>query len=260
VADVWNPRVRRAAALAADRGPAATLLTFYERLLLAQKAICDSLPARLTGDIERDLDLVLPSAKRLIEQVASSAPAALADEARDLLDAPESPLAQGLITYWRVPTDRQFFAKAIVQPYAESLARAGVRPLDRPGSRSDLRCPFCGGAPQVSVVQAPLNQSGLEGGGRHLICATCLTAWPFGRVRCAYCGQHDESMLGYFHAREFSHIRIDACDDCGRYVKSIDLTRLGVAVPLVDEVAGATLDAWARDQGYQKIELNLVGI
>jgi formate dehydrogenase maturation protein FdhE len=43
-------------------------------------------------------------------------------------------------------------------------------------------------------------------------------------------------------------------------LKTIDLGRLGLAVPLVDEVAGATLDVWARSHGYEKIELNLVGL
>jgi formate dehydrogenase maturation protein FdhE len=40
----------------------------------------------------------------------------------------------------------------------------------------------------------------------------------------------------------------------------VDLTRLGIAVPVVDEVAGASLDLWAREHDYQKIELNLVGL
>ncbi len=34
---------------------------------------------------------------------------------------------------------------------------------------------------------------------------------------------------------------------------------IGIAVP-VDEVAGASLDLWALERGYQKIELNLVGL
>ena len=55
-------------------------------------------------------------------------------------------------------------------------------------------------------------------------------------------------------------IRIEACDSCGHYLKGIDLTRLGLAVPLVDEVAAAPLDLWAREQGYTKVELNLVGL
>jgi FdhE protein len=92
------------------------------------------------------------------------------------------------------------------------------------------------------------------------LCATCLTTWPFRRVLCAYCGQEDEHKLGYFHSPQYDHLRVDACDTCRHYLKTIDLTRLGVAVPLVDEVAGAALDLWAREQGYEKIELNLVGL
>jgi len=53
---------------------------------------------------------------------------------------------------------------------------------------------------------------------------------------------------------------VDACDTCKRYLKTVDLTRLGLAVPLVDEVAGAPLDVWARERGYEKLELNLVGL
>jgi formate dehydrogenase maturation protein FdhE len=51
---------------------------------------------------------------------------------------------------------------------------------------------------------------------------------------------------------------VDTCDACQHYLKSIDLDRLESAVPIVDEVAAETLDAWARAHGYQKIELNIV--
>ena len=56
------------------------------------------------------------------------------------------------------------------------------------------------------------------------------------------------------------HLRVDACETCHRYLKAVDLTKLGFAVPLVDEVAGASLDLWAREHGYEKIELNLIGL
>jgi FdhE protein len=67
-------------------------------------------------------------------------------------------------------------------------------------------------------------------------------------------------MLGYFTAPEYDHIRVETCDSCKYYIKGIDLTRVGLAVPLVDEVAAAPLDLWAREQGYTKIALNLVGL
>jgi formate dehydrogenase maturation protein FdhE len=43
-------------------------------------------------------------------------------------------------------------------------------------------------------------------------------------------------------------------------MKSVDLTVNGLAIPLVDEIAAAPLDLWAAEQGYQKIELNLMGL
>jgi FdhE protein len=158
-----------------------------------------------------------------------------------------------------LPSDRQFFAKAILQPYARCLAEAGVPPVDRVLPRDDGVCPFCGGAPQVSILEAPSGPPA-EGGGRRLLCATCLTEWPFRRVRCAHCGEEDEHKLSYFRGGEPDHLRVDACESCRRYVKTVDLTRLGLAVPLVDEVMGAPLDLWAREHGYDKIELNLLGL
>jgi FdhE protein len=84
--------------------------------------------------------------------------------------------------------------------------------------------------------------------------------WPFRRVLCAQCGEEDEHRLGYYHSPAFDHLRVDACDTCRHYLKSVDLSRLGIAVPVVDEVAGAPLDLWALEHDYQKIELNLVGL
>jgi len=99
-----------------------------------------------------------------------------------------------------------------------------------------------------------------DGGGRSLLCALCLTWWPFLRVRCAGSGGTGQRKPSYFKTASYDHLRVDACDTCRRYVKAVDLTRLGLAVPIVDELAGAPLDLWAREHGYQKVELNLVGV
>ena len=181
----------------------------------------------------------------------------LAGEARELLGAGEAGLRDLLLAYWRNPSDRQFFAKAALQPYGQWLADAGIEPLDRVPAGGDNRCRFCGGAPQLSIHEKSADP---DGASRSLLCATCLTRWPFRRVVCAWCGEDDERKLGYFHSAVFDHLRIEACDTCKHYLKGVDLTRLGVAVPIVDEVASAPLDAWAGEHGYAKIELNLVGL
>jgi len=53
---------------------------------------------------------------------------------------------------------------------------------------------------------------------------------------------------------------VEACDSCKTYIKSVDLTKNGHAEPVVDEIAAAALDFWAKEHGYEKIELNLMGM
>ena len=77
---------------------------------------------------------------------------------------------------------------------------------------------------------------------------------------CANCGEQDPSRVGYYQTSGFQYLRVEACDNCKYYIKGIDLTVNGLAVPIVDEVAAVALDVWARERGYGKIELNLIGI
>jgi FdhE protein len=60
-------------------------------------------------------------------------------------------------------------------------------------------------------------------------------------------------------AEQFTHVRIDACDPCHRYIKTIDLSKDGLAVPCVDDIASVSLDLWARERGYTRIRQNVFG-
>ncbi len=44
------------------------------------------------------------------------------------------------------------------------------------------------------------------------------------------------------------------------YIKSVDLTRNGHAIPEVDELATVALNIWADEHGYTKLESNLLGM
>lgn len=260
--ETWDALTRRAEHLAAKSEATRELMSFYAELLRAQREIYEALRGRRgwlpTGVLEEDLSSVRSLVPELLRVVETHGPAALVEEARALLRAGVDEIDELLLAQWRAPNDAQFFAKAFLQPYARWLAESGGRPVDRVFERHESRCPFCGGMPQVSFLQA--REASAESGNRDLICATCLTAWPFRRVVCAYCCEERPAKLGYFHSQEFEHIRVEACDTCKRYVKGVDLTRFGLAVPLVDEVASAPLDLWAQEHGYTKIELNLVGL
>lgn len=260
--DFWDKQIERADYLAAQSSGSKELLTFYAQLLRAQKVIYESFRSRNnwmpSGDLERDLPILQWSVTGLFECVGLHGPTLLASEAQALLTDKADILEAKLFDYWNSPSDTQFFAKAIFQPYMYWLAQTATAPVGRELAGGERTCPFCGGNPQVSFLQS--KESSSESGNRDLLCATCLTSWEFRRVVCANCGEERPAKLGYFHSPEFDYIRIEACDSCHQYLKAIDLTRLGFAVPLVDEIYAAPLDLWAREHGYTKIELNLVGL
>ncbi|HEX6718811.1 MAG TPA: formate dehydrogenase accessory protein FdhE [Pyrinomonadaceae bacterium] len=250
----WDARIARCVQLSETSPATKDLLTFYARLLQTQKQIYDSL-SEVTGSFSDDLRELRKHLPALIEVVKSSGPATLAQQAVDLSSSSSEIVDQLLLGYWRERSDKQFFAKALFQPYAQRLAESGLSPLL---PRGENQCPFCLGKPQVSFLKVA--ESSSESGNRHLLCATCLSSWEFRRIVCASCGEERPAQLGYFQTSEYKHVRIETCDTCKRYIKGVDLTTLGLAVPLIDDVATAALDLWAIEQGYTKIELNLVGL
>jgi FdhE protein len=260
--DWWQEQIHRADHLAADANGSKELLTFYAQLLRAQREIYEFLRSRKdwlpSGELERDWPVLSEALPRFLKVIETHGPASLSAEARDLATKDSQILAEKLLAYWRSGSDIQFFEKAFLQPYLRWVAESGAQPSGRETSASERRCPFCGGNPQVSFLQN--KETTAESGNRDLICATCLSSWQFRRVVCAYCGEERPAKLGYFHSPRFDHIRIEACDTCKHYLKAVDLTRVGFAAPLVDEIDAAPLDLWAREHGYVKIELNLVGI
>ena len=258
----WDTLINRAKELASEQTESAEMLTFYSKLLSAQKEIYEQLRSREdwlpSGDLAEDLGVIRPTLPSLLEVARTGGPALLAEESHRLARASETEIAQILLEYWRAPSDLHFFAKALLQPYARWLAETHATPIDRALERSEDRCPFCAGKPQLALLYAQEPSS--DAGTRSLLCSTCFTVWPFKRVLCANCGEERPARLPYFHTPEYDHARIEACDSCQHYIKAIDLTRFGLAAPLVDEVAAAPLDLWARARGWKKIELNLVAL
>lgn len=257
--ETWRSRIARARRLRDEIETAADLLRFYARLLESQEQSASRLEScPLSGAVEQDMPRVLEGAPTILRAVRDEGSTDLSRQAQQLMDGDPSDLEHSLAASWAVPSDDQFFAKALLQPYAATLASRGVTPVGRPAGRAGNRCPVCGGPPQLSILEPPDARG--EGGGRKLLCAICLTAWSVPRMCCAQCGEDREAELGYFRSPDFDHVLVEVCDTCRCYQKRIDRSRLGVAIPIVDEVAAAALDLWAAEQGYRKIELNLVGL
>jgi len=259
----WDLRIARAGELAKKHAAVGEVLNFYQQITRFQKGVDEKLEA--SG--EHDLSVLLPFFPDLISLVTRNGSPVLAQAAQALAQDPNEDRLALLESIWRHQVEASelageyaFFAQALLQPYAEHLAertksaQAGEAAASA-GEGSPSLCPFCGSRPQVAVLRP-------EGDGakRSLLCALCATEWTFRRLLCPNCGEEDKDKLPVFAAKEFDYVRVDACDTCRTYIKSIDLTKDGHAIPMVDELATVSLNLWAQEKNYRKMRPNLFGV
>ena len=100
----------------------------------------------------------------------------------------------------------------------------------------------------------------MEGAHRNLACGLCGEEWRFQRILCPACFEEDARKLPSFQSEPHPSVRIEACETCRRYVKSIDLSEDARPIPEVDDLASLSMDLWAREQGYERIEPGIAGL
>lgn len=148
----------------------------------------------------------------------------------------------------------EFYARVYLEPVTQALASIdeGGQPL----AAMTRVCPRCTWPPQATVMRDEVDARGR----RLLVCAMCGTWWPFARVTCVNCGEDDPKKLGVHEGGPLEHVRLETCETCQAYVKSVDLRRDGTAVPVVDELASVELDLWADEQGLWKVQRNVLAL
>ena len=256
----FEKRAARATALVASSPAAAEPLAFAAGLFRMQGRLAAAVLARhedepfagTAGDFPRLLDLL----DSFLTFAAEKGPPELAEVARERhADAPETALAR-LGVYWSGEREvrEDYLSRGFLRPWAEVLVGRGVT-LER--ARHQGHCPACGSAPIVSARrEVPESQ----GAARSLLCALCGTEWPFPRIRCASCREEDPVKLPTFQTQAHPGVRIEACETCKRYVKSLDLTLDARPLPEVDDLASIAMDLWAIEQGWTRLEPGWAGV
>jgi FdhE protein len=265
-----DARIARAGELAAKFPFATEVLNFYASVARLQKELAAQYASKSAPPLGRNFGAalrhllepaaLLPQFPRFLAQVAAIAPPPLAAFASELAGKPAGEMQRSLAAYWEkgcrfepgLDEPATFCARAFLQPYAESLADAIELP---PPSISRGSCPLCDGLPQLGILRP-------EGDGarRSLLCAFCGAEWEYRRILCPSCGEEDEKKLCVYAAKEFDYLRVEACDSCKTYIVTVDLSKDGRAVPVVDELAALPLSLWAGEQGYTKVQRNVLGM
>jgi len=105
-------------------------------------------------------------------------------------------------------------------------------------------CPFCGREPLMARLDK-------ETGRKWLFCSLCRTEWPFRRLECPFCGNNNQESLRYFYSKDEGVYRVDVCDRCKRYTKTIDARKAESLRNLfVEDLATLLLDMVAEKEGF----------
>jgi FdhE protein len=267
---IWSVRRARAEHLLGHSPHAEEILTFYAALTEAQESIADAVPASDWLSLVRSdigvfpwlnverlplQELALPF-RDFLSKVVELGNETIQDGARNLLAGEEGlrlESLRGTLDAWGQTDPHDFYARAFLEPVVLSIAReSSIQPPDW----TQNFCFTCAAPPQVAVFQDLPDALG----HRSLMCSMCATEWRFQRLTCPHCGETEADKLPVHTAESITHVRIDACTTCSRYIKTVDLRQKGDAVPLVDELASLELDIWAQEQGLTKLQPNVLGL
>jgi len=76
-------------------------------------------------------------------------------------------------------------------------------------------CPICGRTPSMAKVNE-------QEGTRDLWCRFCDNTWSFHEMVCPYCLNDDLKSIQIIFLSDGRPVRIEACDKCKNYIKTID--------------------------------------
>ena len=140
-----------------------------------------------------------------------------------------------------------FLVNSSFSPFISRYAHMVLEKINRENWLKGY-CPVCGARPFIGKLEE-------ETGRKWLLCSLCYSEWPFKRLACPYCENEDQESLRFFFDEKSdsqgAH-RIDVCDKCKGYIKTIDIRKLGNKVNLfVENLATLELDIVAGKEGFK---------
>jgi FdhE protein len=257
-----------------------SLLTFYQRMFISQeqsKINIDLEPITLSeDDVVLKQEAYLPLVDMAEFSVDTASSASLLVEICQIIkdfNTEMAPAAKMIYKAFGSDIDAEELFKALIgsqdayfekitgkidvdKPALAFVAYNSIKPslmmcaeqlagyLGEPENWLKGYCPVCGNAPGISILD--------DKGTQYLYCSFCWHQWPIARGKCPFCSQPDRSDHHYFYSETEDGYRVDVCDGCKKYLKTVDMrkTEHVVYAPL-EMVASLHLDMQARDLGFE---------
>jgi FdhE protein len=143
-----------------------------------------------------------------------------------------------------------FLAAALQSYWVHMVASLGSEAFG-PTDMTNL-CPVCGSPPVASIVRI----GGKEQGLRFLHCSLCGSEWHMVRAKCSNC--ESNKGIGYYGIEgDKGAIKAEACDECGSYLKLLNLEKDHQLDPVADDLASLALDIKMDEAGIHRSGPNL---
>jgi FdhE protein len=251
------------------------IMTFYEAVFLAQEAAridthvlkidipedilamkeAGKFPLMAPADFEIDVAAAVRLLKKLYEIAAVSASPDTQAAARTISESMNSgvmnptdlfDLALGKDVAGRIPSDVSadmalLFGYNSIRTSLQLISEHLSASLDAKEPWRTGYCPICGSSPGLSMLKGD--------GDRWYVCSFCWHEWLTPRIYCPFCDNTDSSQLHYFFSDDEPEYRVDGCDRCSRYIKTVDLRKtIRTIIPVVEAIATLHLDMQAGEQ------------
>jgi len=251
------------------------MLKFYEAVFLAQESAridthvskidipedilemkaADKFPLMAPADFIIDVAAATRLLEKLCEIAVASTSAEMKDAARMISEFIKSgalnptylfDLALGKDIAGRIPPDvpsdmALLLGYNSIRPSLRLISEHLSASLDAKEPWRTGYCPICGSSPGLSMLKGD--------GDRWYVCSFCWHEWLTPRIYCPFCDNTDSSQLHYFFSDEEPEYRVDGCDRCSRYIKTVDLRKTSrTIVPVVEAIATLHLDMQAGEQ------------
>ena len=146
-----------------------------------------------------------------------------------------------------------FLALSAMSPSIEKAAEILAEKLPNMKVTAVGNCPVCGGLPLISSLKQ-------KEGFRHATCGFCRHEYRIKRLACPVCNEEDQRKLTFFTVEEEPGYRVDVCETCKTYLKTIDFRDLDKKpLPVFDDLDSLALDYVAAGQGYKRATMSAWG-
>ena len=130
-----------------------------------------------------------------------------------------------------------------LRPFLRARAE-DLTPFVDDGAWYRRHCPLCGGEPDMAALEK-------DNGRRRLLCSRCDSEWTFRRLGCPFCANEDPAQLAYYPSDDNIY-RLNVCEQCRRYLKTIDLREAaGERYLTAERVLTLGMDLAAEEAGYR---------